>query len=41
LKKLTESYVVDNAKIKAALNKNLPKKAPEGVITTVQSFNSI
>lgn len=39
LKKLTESYVVSNQKIKVALNLNkLPLSAEEGLIKTIQSF---
>ncbi len=39
LKKLTESYVVSNKKIKTALNiKQLPLSAEEGIIKTIKSF---
>lgn len=39
LQKLTESYVVSNAKIKAALQiKQLPIAAKEGMINTIKSF---
>ena len=39
LKKLTESYVVSNKKIKTALNINkLPLSAEEGLVKTIQSF---
>jgi len=39
LKKLTESYVVSNQKIKTALNiKHLPLSAEEGIIKTIKSF---
>ena len=38
LKKLTESYVVSNSKIKAALGKPLPVSSKNGLIRTVQSF---
>jgi Nucleoside-diphosphate-sugar epimerases len=39
LKKLTESYVVDNSKIKAALDINkMPVSAREGLLTTLRSF---
>jgi len=39
LKKLTESYVVSNKKIKAALHiDQLPIAAAEGMITTIKSF---
>ena len=40
LKKLTESYVVSNAKIKVALGKQLPVSSKEGLIKTFQSFSS-
>jgi nucleoside-diphosphate-sugar epimerase len=40
LQKLTESYVVSNAKIKAALGKPLPVSSKEGLISTFQSFSS-
>ncbi len=40
LKKLTESYVVSNDKIKKALNiKNLPLSSREGLKLTIKSFN--
>ena len=38
LQKLTESYVVSNAKIKSALEKQLPVSSKEGLIQTFQSF---
>lgn len=39
LKKLTESYIVSNAKIKSALGiEKLPITAEEGLIKTIQSF---
>ncbi len=38
LQKLTESYVVSNAKIKAALGKPLPVSSKDGLIRTFQSF---
>ncbi len=38
LQKLTESYVVSNAKIKAAIGKQLPVSSKNGLITTFQSF---
>ena len=38
LKKLTESYVVSNSKIKAALGKPLPVSSKNGLIRTFQSF---
>ncbi|WP_291051454.1 MULTISPECIES: NAD-dependent epimerase/dehydratase family protein [unclassified Empedobacter] len=41
LKKLTESYVVSNQKIKSALNiKQLPLSAEEGIIKTIKSFKT-
>ena len=39
LRKLTESYVVSNAKIKDALGKQLPVSSKEGLIRTFQSFS--
>jgi len=39
LDKLTDSYLVDNAKIKQALSKELPVGAREGLISTLKSFN--
>ncbi len=41
LNKLTENYVVSNAKIKTALKKTLPVTSIEGIITTLKSFNKI
>jgi len=38
LNKLTESYVVDNSKIKNALCKEFPVQAKEGIIKTIKSF---
>jgi len=38
LKKLTESYIVSNAKIKIALGKQLPVSSKEGLLRTFQSF---
>jgi nucleoside-diphosphate-sugar epimerase len=38
LQKLTESYVVSNAKIKAALGKPLPVSSKDGLIRTFKSF---
>ena len=38
LQKLTESYVVSNAKIKSALGKPLPISSKDGLIRTFQSF---
>lgn len=39
LQKLTESYVVSNAKLKAALGKPLPVSARDGLAHTIKSFN--
>ena len=41
LSKLTESYIVSNAKIKAAINKNLPLNAKEGLQITAASFSKV
>ena len=38
LQKLTESYIVSNAKIKEALDKPLPVSSKEGLVKTFQSF---
>jgi nucleoside-diphosphate-sugar epimerase len=38
LQKLTESYIVSNDKIKAAIHKPLPVSSREGLINTFQSF---
>lgn len=40
LKKLTESYIVNNAKITKALNKQLPISSKEGLEKTFKSFNN-
>ena len=40
LNKLTESYIVSNAKIKQAINKPLPVSSTDGLIKTLKSFNS-
>ena len=40
LQKLTESYVVNNGKIKKALNKPLPVSSMEGLLLTFKSFSS-
>jgi nucleoside-diphosphate-sugar epimerase len=40
LQKLTSSYVVSNAKIKAAIGKPLPVSTREGLLKTLRSFNS-
>lgn len=39
LQKLTENFVVSNAKIKSVLNKDLPLSAREGILRTDRSFN--
>ena len=39
LQKLTESYVVSNAKIKEALGKQLPLSSKEGLMQTFISFD--
>jgi nucleoside-diphosphate-sugar epimerase len=41
LRKLTENYVVSNHKIKAALNKELPLTAREGIVVTIKAFKSL
>ena len=40
LKKLTESYVVSNHKIKFAIGKDLPISAKDGLLKTFNSFNT-
>ena len=40
LQKLTSSYIVSNAKIKAAIGKPLPVSSREGLLKTFKSFNS-
>jgi nucleoside-diphosphate-sugar epimerase len=40
LQKLTESYVVSNAKIKTALGKELPVSAKDGLVKTFESFST-
>lgn len=40
LDKLTENYIVDNSKMRAALQKELPVKVRDGIIRTVSSFRS-
>lgn len=40
LDKLTENYEVDNSKIKAALGKELPVRAMDGIIATIKSFQN-
>ena len=39
LQKLTENYVVSNAKIKAAINKPLPISSKLGLLKTFESFS--
>ncbi len=41
LHKLTSSYVVSNAKIKAAIGKPLPVSSRDGLIKTFKSFNNL
>lgn len=41
LQKLTESYVVSNAKLLQTLNITLPVKAKEGIQTTIKSFQNV
>ena len=41
LLKLTSSYVVSNAKIKAAIGKPLPVSSIEGLLKTFKSFNTL
>lgn len=41
LRKLTENYVVSNAKIKAALGiERMPVRAEEGIVRTIKSFSN-
>lgn len=40
LQKLTSSYVVSNAKIKAAIGKPIPASSREGLLKTFKSFNN-
>jgi nucleoside-diphosphate-sugar epimerase len=40
LQKLTESYIVSNAKIKSVLGKPLPVSSKDGLIVTLKSFSS-
>ena len=40
LQKLTSSYVVSNAKLKAAIGKPLPVSSREGLLKTFKSFNN-
>jgi nucleoside-diphosphate-sugar epimerase len=40
LSKLTETYIVSNAKIKTAINKPLPLTVKEGLMKTLNSFNT-
>ena len=39
LKKLTETYIVSNKKIKEAIKKDLPVTARDGLMKTLNSFN--
>lgn len=41
LEKLTESYIVDNEKIKRAIKKEFPVSAKAGLIKTAQSFQNL
>lgn len=38
LNKLTENYIVSNAKIREALGKELPVRSRDGIVKTIQSF---
>lgn len=40
LNKLTENYIVDNTKIRLALRKEFPVQARDGIMKTIQSFQS-
>ena len=40
LNKLTETYIVSNTKIKSAIKKPLPLSAKEGLMKTLNSFNT-
>jgi nucleoside-diphosphate-sugar epimerase len=40
LQKLSESYVVNNSKIKAVIGKPFPSSSEEGLLKTLKSFNS-
>ena len=40
LQKLTESYIVNNTKIKQAINKLLPVSSRDGLLNTLKSFNN-
>jgi nucleoside-diphosphate-sugar epimerase len=40
LSKLTETYIISNAKIKSAISKPLPLTAKEGLMKTLNSFNT-
>lgn len=40
LKKLTETYIVSNAKIKKAISKSLPFSTKDGLMKTFNSFNT-
>lgn len=41
LQKMTENYLVSNAKVKDAINKSLPIKAIDGLKITINEFNRI
>jgi len=42
LQKLTENYVVSNAKLKKALNiDKMPVRAYDGLVTTIKSFDKL
>ena len=41
LKKLTDNYVVSNAKIKHVIKKPLPTTSKEGLLITLKSFNNV
>lgn len=41
LNKLTESYIVSNKKIKAAINKPFPVNSKNGLLKTFNSFNNV
>lgn len=40
LTKLTESYIVDNSKLRLALGKKLPAKVKAGIVQTINSFQA-
>lgn len=41
LKKLTDNYLVSNAKLKKAISRPLPVSAIEGLRRTIESFNHV